>query len=469
MKGPKATTASPMNKGQILGVILASAMGIFMVNLDVTIVNIVLPELTERLHLTTTDASLVVLSYLLSLTGTVLIFGRLSDMKGPERIFISGYLLFALGSGLCALAWDLWALAAFRLLQGLGGAMIFATSAVIVMRYIPAAMRGRAYAVNGTLAGLGFALGSPLGGLLSQLFDWRAVFLVNIPIGVLGILLCLRFLTRRDAAAPDKPFDLWGALSSVLTLVLLVWVLHGVADGDGIGLTEGLTLLAAALAGTLFVLIERRREAPLVPLSIFRNRPLNFALAGTGFYYALLQGTAFVFPFYLIHAQGFSSVQAGNLLFAGPIVSMVLGPAAGWLSDKYGPKRPCLAGAGLFVLTVLLFLTYDASTPWWALLAALSVMGVGMSLYSAPILTLTMSHAEAQTAGVLSSIKAVVPYMIGMLGVGLFAALYGRSLSAPGVPEATESLNGFHHSMLLALGIAVAALLSTLLTRARGP
>lgn len=451
----------------MFGVILAGALAIFMVNLDATVVNIILPQLCGRLHIDMAEASLVVIAYLLSLTGTSLMFGRLSDMKGPERVFLGGYLMFALGSGLCALTWNLWSLSLSRFVQGIGGAMIFATSAVIVMRYIPARVRGRAYAVNGMMAGVGFALGSPVGGILAHHFGWRAVFLVNVPIGLVGLALCMKFLTRRDARDFTPPFDIWGAATSFLALTVLVFALHDFSGAAQFGLKDLGKLAVAGALGVLFVRVEKRRPYPLLNLSLFKNRRLNFALAGTSCYYVILQGTAFVFPFYFINARGMTEIQTGSLLVAGPLVTIALGPVAGWLCDKVGAKAPCLIGAVLFIASALLFLNFDSTTSIAGLLATLIVFGVGMTLYSAPILTLTMSHAEPDTLGVLSSVKAVLPSIIGMFGVGIFAMIYtyARQATAAAAPLASQA--GFHSTMYIVLEIAALCLICTLLTRSR--
>ena len=451
----------------LLGIVLTGALAIFMVNLDATVVNIILPALSDNFGVDPSRISLVVISYLLALTGTALMFGRLSDMKGPERVFISGYLMFALSSLLCALAWSMWPLIFFRFLQGLGGAMIFATSAVIVMRYIPTRMRGRAYAINGMMAGIGFALGSPVGGFLTHHFSWRMVFLVNIPIGLLGLALCVKFLTRRDATAKEPFFDLWGAVSSFSALAVLVYTLQSFSGESMFSTTSVAGLLLAIVLGGIFVGIEKRRRVPLLDLSIFRNRLLNFALAGTACYYVLLQGTAIVFPFFFIKGLGFTEMQTGYLLFVGPIVTILVNPLGGWLCDRVGAKIPCLFGTGLFIITSILLLNFDLSTSLPVIVGTLIIWGVGISFYSAPILTLTMSHAEPETLGILSSVKAVVPMIVGMLGVGIFATTYSRASEAMQASAQQASYTGFHAAMYLVLAVALLCLLCTLMTRSR--
>lgn len=445
---------------ELVGVMVASAMAIFMVNLDVTVVNIILPELCGRFEATTSQASWVVLSYMLAVTGLSLVFGRLSDMKGGERLFMGGYFLFAVGSGVCALSWNLLSLSLFRFLQGVGGAMIMATCAVMVVRYIPQKMRGRAFALNGMMAGLGFALGSPVGGFLSHYFDWRAVFVVNIPVAAVGLFFCRRFLTRRDHVGAHASFDIAGALTGFLMLGTLIFSLHGLT-GESSHLAYaglGLTLVLAVV----FVRHELRCSDPLLSMSLFGNRALDFALLGTGFYYVLLQGTGLVLPFFLIHARGMTEAHAGALLFAGPVTTIVLAPLVGWLCDKVGPRLPALFGAILFAISCSLFLNFSADSSVLSLLVALVLLGIGMSFYSAPILTLTMSFSRPETVGVLSSVKSVVPSVIGMLGYSIYSLVYSANSVAPNTAS-----TGFHHAAWLAVATAGACLVCTLFTAKR--
>ncbi|TYT73302.1 MFS transporter [Desulfobotulus mexicanus] len=461
---PPEEKASP-SLTQTLCVAGTASLAIFMVNLDATVVNIVLPEISSLFGIRTSEASIFVLSYLLALTGTALIFGRLSDMKGPEKIFFLGYAVFVLGSLLCAFSWNVWSLALFRFVQGLGGAMIFATNAVIVIRYLPEKIRGRAFAFNGMMAGIGFALGSPVGGFLSHHFDWRMVFLVNIPVGLAGLFLGMYWLKKRELPAIRGSFDKAGAITSFLCLCFLVFSLHSWEESllfspEIIG---GLAI--ALVAGFLFLKYQKKSDHPLMPLSLFRNAPLNFALAGTACYYILLQGLAIVFPFYFIDARGMTAFATGNLLFISPMISMLITPLAGWLCDRIGSRIPAMGGALLFIVSCIFFLnlTPASSTVW--LMSCLVLYGLAMGFYCAPILTLTMSHARPETSGVLSSVKSVLPSIFGMLSVGIYATLYSTGESAGGIMEQAASQQGFQTIIWVSLGVSLFCFAVTFLSR----
>lgn len=456
---------------QLIGFNIASATAIFMVNLDTTVVNIVLPTLAKHFNVNMTRVSLVNVSYLLSLTAFLLVFGRLSDRWGPERVFIPGYVLFTAGSALCALAQGIWDLSLYRFIQGIGGSMIFATSAVIIVKYIPPEVRGRAYGINGLFAGIGFALGSPVGGYLCS-FGWEWVFLVNIPIGLAGIFLCLRFLDDRRHVRSQEKFDLGGAVLSFFALVLLIAAFQA---GGRFSWTSPGVLGCFAASGVLLVLflfLETRVPNPLVPLSLFRSLPLSAALIANFVYLLLLYGISFIFPFYFRYIQKLTDAQTGHYMALFPLVSIVISPVTGFLCDKIGPRVLCIFSMAAFVVSTLLFLRYDAATPVTYLVATLLLFGLAMALFCTAILTLIMTHAAPGQAGILSSVKAVIPNLGGLLGVSLFSIVFTHHLLSEGeglVETASQPalMTGFRQTMILALGVAVAGLLAALAARTR--
>ncbi|MBP7865646.1 MAG: MFS transporter [Acidobacteria bacterium] len=456
---------------RLIGFNTASATAIFMVNLDTTVVNIILPTLADHFDVDMTRISLVNVAYLLSLTAFLLVFGRLSDRWGPEKIFIPGYVLFTVGSALCALSRGIWDLSAYRFVQGVGGSMIFATSAVIIVKYIPAEMRGRAYGVNGLFAGIGFALGSPVGGYLCS-FGWQWVFLVNIPIGLVGIFLCLRFLDDRTHVRSRETFDTGGAVLSFFALILLIAAFQA---GGKFSWTSPGVLGCFAVSGLLwvaFLVVESRVSNPLVPLSLFRNLPLSAALIANFVYLLLLYGISFIFPFYFKYIQKLTDAQTGHCMALFPLVSIVISPVTGFLCDKIGPRVLCIFSMAVFVASTVLFLRYDAATPTTYLVVTLLLFGLAMALFCTAILTLIMTHAAPGRAGVLSSVKAVIPNLGGLLGVSMFSIVFTHHLLSEGeglveTASLTTLMTGFRQTMVLALAVAVAGLLASLVARPR--
>jgi len=455
-------------KGKILCAMIASATAIFMVNLDITIVNIAIPTFCRLFAIDPTDASMVVLSYLLALTGFLLVAGKLSDRFGTERVFMLGYFVFSAGSLLCALAHSFTALVLFRFIQGLGSSLLFATSAVIVVRYVAPEKRGRAYGLNGLFAGIAFALGSPVGGFLIHSLGWQWIFLVNIPVSIVGISLSLYSFVWPRMERSESGFDYMGSLLSFLALTSMLFALN---RGEDMGWHSPAILCSIALAAlffTLFITHEKKCSCPILEVSLFKNMKLNATLMANFIYLMLLCGITFVLPFYFEELKGFTPQKAGLFMMIFPILSMFISPLSGYLSDRIGPRTVCVTGMGLFLAACSVFLCFTAATPDHVIVVTELVLGLGMALFMTAVLTMVMTFAEPGNLGMLSAIKAVVPQIGASIGVAVFAFLYNMpSHAVPGTElQANPALflAGYRSAMLFGVVLAVAGIVASALS-----
>ncbi len=459
---------SGAENGKILCAMVASATAIFMVNLDITIVNIALPTFCKLYTIDPTDASMVVLSYLLALTGFLLVAGKLSDKYGTERVFMLGYCIFSAGSLLCALAYSFATLVLFRFLQGLGSSLLFATSAVIVVRYVAPEKRGRAYGLNGLFAGIAFALGSPIGGFLIHGLGWQWIFLVNIPVSIVGISLSLYGLKWPGGEKHEHGFDYLGSLLSVLTLAFMIFALN---RGEDMGWLSPAIISSAVLSVLIFVLFlmwEKRCPCPILELSLFREWKLNATLAANFIYLMLLCGLTFVFPFYFEQLKGFQTQKAGLYMMIFPILSMFISPVSGCLSDRIGPRSVCVTGMCLFLSACLAFITFNSTTPDHVIIIAELILGVGMALFMTAVLTMVMTYAEPGNLGMLSAVKAVIPQIGASIGVAVFAFVYNMpssSLHGFEIHAHTElCLEGYRNAMLFGVILSIAGIVTSALS-----
>jgi EmrB/QacA subfamily drug resistance transporter len=442
----------------------------FMANLDSTIVNIALPTLGTAFGVDASRVATVSLAYLLALCGFLLLGGRLGDVRGPRAVLLGGYALFVGASVGCALAPGVGVLAACRFVQGVGGALLNATLGLVVVRFLPADDRGRAFGLITAAGAVGYALGAPVGGFLVQHLGWRAVFWVNVPIGAVGALLVVRALPReaptREAGAP---LDLPGLLLGLGALAAAIVALNQVQE---LGWRSPLVLGAAgaSVAGfALFVARERRTRHPLLDLGLFANRDLALGLLAALGVVVLVDGLSFVMPFYFDRVLRLAPGPTGLYLGLFPLLALVASPLGGRLADRLGPRRVCAASAALAVLPCAWFLGLDAGTSRVLLVVAFVVFGTGVAAFFAASASLVMSHAAPGRSGMTSALLSLNQSLGAVLGVTLCETLYSSALpvgAAAALAPAARHAAGVQRAALLWTAVSVAALLLAAVARA---
>lgn len=320
-------------------ILFGVGLGVLMSTLDATIVNIALPTLVEELHTSFGTVQWAVLSYLLVLTSLTLGVARLGDMYGKKRVYMPGLVLFVVGSALCGFAPGVGWLIGFRALQGLGGVMVASLGAAIVIEVFPGSERGKAIGIIGSLVSVGVALGPSLGGVLLEWVNWRAIFLVNIPIGIIAVALVARFVPNSTPEGTGQRFDLLGAVVLAATLGSYALGMTRV-ESAGFGSPLVLALLAVALIGLVaFVIIQRRVMQPMIDLGMFRNVLFSVSLLMGVLVFIVISANLLILPFYLEKVQGFSTAQTGLLLAIVPVATAVIAPISGSLLTASGRVR----------------------------------------------------------------------------------------------------------------------------------
>lgn len=448
------------------------ALGGFIINLDSCIVNVSLPTIARYFGVGTSAASAVTLAYLLALTSTLLIFGKLGDTVGLKRIFLGGYFFFTLGSFLCGLSPTLPLLVASRCVQGLGGAMMFAIGPTLVPRYLPENIRGWAFGVVVTSSALGLTLGAPLGGFITDSLSWKWIFLVNVPVGAGALWLTSRVLPD-DAGKTARPaagagFDVAG---SVLCLLFIVALVFGLNQGEEMG--WGSPVILACFAGSLlsFILLilwERGIQNPLLDLKIFRHRDIAFAGWTTLFGFMAMTGANFLIPFYLVGVKGLTPGQTGMVLLVYSLAYAVLSPVAGRLSDKIRPRVLCSAGMLSAAAACALFASTIERPGFAPTLVFLAWLGISYAMFTPPFNNLIMGLAPSEELGEVSGVFKTITNLSYVLGVGLFEALFSigvpSGLIREGEPPADVIL-GFHRALVFGAVVCCIALAFTVRIR----
>jgi len=413
-------------------ILFTISLGAFMGSLDVTIVNIALPTIAGSFGLSTGSVSWIVLAYLIVLTGFLLAFGRLADIKGYKKVFVAGFAVFTIGSFLCGivpLLFDsFFSLVVFRVVQAVGASMTGALASGMVALYLPAGRRGKGLAFITVMASLGIAAGPFIGGILTQFFGWHWIFLVNVPVGILAVFLSVRYLPADRDLRTDSVFDTAGAFMIFLALFSGIFAMN-----RGMDFGWSSPVIAGAFAACIiffaaFVFHERRHPDPLLNLSLFRNTDFSFANAGGFIILLVFTGATFLFPFYLEIIRGFSTSFAGLVLVVPSLAMIAGGPLGGTISDKRGSRGICIASAFLAGVSFIMFALLQEFTQFWFLLAALALMGLSTGMFVPANSSLIFSHTPKSETGTVSGVMMTVRDGGASVGVAVFETVFALAV-----------------------------------------
>ena len=403
----------------------------FMVILDVAIVNVALPSIKSDLNFSQTNLQWVISAYAIMFGGALLLGGRLADLLGRRRLFISGLALFAVSSLLCGLAWSEGSLIGFRALQGLGGALLApAALSLLMTRFAEGRERNLALGIYGAASGSGAAAGVLLGGLLTSYLSWSWIFFINVPVGVAAIVLTPLLLQESRADVAHRHFDFPGAASITAGLMLLVYAMTR-ATSDGWGAASTLELLAGAAGLVLaFVLIELRSPAPLLPLRIFRSRTLSAANAAMAIVGAVAFSEFFVLTLYLQDVLHYSAVMSGAAFAGFALAVVVLSNVAQVIVGRFGVRPTLTTGLLLSAVSVawLTRLPVDGHY-FWDLFPAFVLGGAGMGLSFVPVTIASLTGVERSDAGVASGLINTSRQIGGAIGIAAVSAVAASSTS----------------------------------------
>jgi DHA2 family methylenomycin A resistance protein-like MFS transporter len=419
--------------------LVAVCLGFFVIQLDVTIVNVALPAIQRDIGGTVAGLQWVIDAYTLALAAVMLTAGSAADRLGAKKVFLAGLAGFAAGSAGCAAAPDLGVLIAARTVQGLGASALLPCSlALIVHQFHDAGPRARALGVWGGMGSLGVALGPVLGGGLIAAVGWRSIFLVNIPVCALTGWLLVRHVPE-SPPDPSRRADLPGLLLGVAALGAITGGFIEAGQQGWLAPVPGALIAAGIAAGACFVLAERRQAGPMLPLRLFRARPFS-AATGVGVLFNLcVYGTLICVSLYLQQSRGESAIATGLLILPMSVAIGIGSTASGWVTARLGPRPPMVAGLILGAAGAALLSAMGASTPLGVLVAGTVVLGL-CSLAMPAMTAVVVGSAGRGHAGVASGVLNAARQAGGALGVALLGALlagrggrggHGLTLHAP--------------------------------------
>jgi EmrB/QacA subfamily drug resistance transporter len=449
----RARLVTPENKKW--WTLAAVSVGLFMIMLDNTVVNVALPSMRRSLHMTLSELEWVVAGYALTFAAFMLTGGKLADYVGRRLIFMVGLAVFTGASLACGLAPNGGFLIGARVVQGFGGALMNPATLSIITATFPPRERGKAIGIWAGVSGMALAIGPLVGGLLTEHVNWNWIFFINVPVGILGLLaIPLLIDESRDTSHEQRP-DAPGLLTSGVGLFSLTYAF---IEANRYGWSSGRILGAFAVAAVMlvaFLVLEAHQRAPMLELSLFRNRTFSGANGAMLFVGLAMFGTFFYVSLYMQNVLRYSPVEAGASFLPMTLLMILIAPRAGALTDRVGSRW--LVGGGMTLLAVMLFYysQLGANETFWAILPGLLIGGVGMGLTMTPTTAAAMSAVAVDKAGVGSAVLNSARQVGGSLGIAVMGAI---------VASASDFLTGFHDSLrvggllcLVGAGVSVLA------------
>ena len=437
-------------------------LGTLMFTLDTSVVNIALPTLIKAFNSNFATTELVVTSYLLVITSLLLGAARLGDIWDKKRLYLSGLTVFTIGSLLCGFSPSIYFLIGFRVVQGLGAVFMAALNFAIVTEIFPGSQRGKALGFLGTTVSIGVALGPTIGGYLIDVLSWRAIFFINVPVGLVAGYIVTRFVPKLAEGSDRSKFDAVGTLILIVTLAAFT---IGMNQGQERAWDSQVVIICGAIAllGLIgFVIAETRIKQPILDLSLLHNFQLSLALLTKLIVFIVLSGVVFILPFFIEKVMQYSTQQTGLLMASEPLLGAIFAPIAGSLSDRFGSRTIGFCGLILMATGCYCLSTFDAQLTDLGYIARIAPFGIGLGIFQAPNNSTIMGEAPQGKMGVASGLLALsrsvgqtmgVPIM-GSLLVAFTSGSSGSSQSSAIASASPEALvGGVKNTFLVATAI----------------
>ena len=430
----------------------AVSFGLFMIMLDNTVVNVALPSIQRDLHMQLSELEWIVSGYALTFAALMLIGGKLADAYGRRLIFVLGIAIFTLASLACGLASSGDALIGARVAQGVGAAMMNPATLSIIAVTFPPRQRGTAIGLWAGVSALALALGPLVGGLLTEHAGWNWIFFINIPVGVLAIAASFLLIDESRDETHER-LDIPGLVSSGVGLFALTYgLIEANSYGWGSARIVG-SFVVAAVALVVFVLLERHRRAPMLDLTLFRNRTYVGANLAMLLVALAMFGVFFFVSLYMQNVLGYSAVQAGAAFLPMTVLIILIAPLSGRLSDRWGSRWLMAGGMVLLAIQLTYFSQLPTDATFWRLLPALVIGGFGMSMTMTPSSAAAMRAVPVEKAGVGSAVLNACRQVGGSTGIALMGAIMASQLATP--PTTESFMRGFERALLVAAAIAL--------------
>lgn len=440
-------------------VLLTVIVGTFLGRLDQTIVNLALPKIINDFGITVSSAGWIATAYILANAVFVPIWGKLGDTIGRKKVYIFGFSIFILGSILAGFAWNLPSMIVFRVIQAIAGSADYPTAmAILAVTFPPGKPRAQALGLWSASFAAAAVFGPLLGGPLIDNFNWRSVFLINLPIGIIGLLMALAFIKESTSEQKTMKFDWWGALTLGGWLAALVLVLDKGLEWGWLSANSWMAYGAIVVFFVLFLLIERKHPEPIVDFKFFRNSIFVSALLNNFVIFMGMMGSLFLLPIFAQTFLGFDATQTGYLFMPMAAAMMFAAPFGGMLTGKVQSRYVIAASTFVAGVGIYLFSFLDPRSTAWDIILPLSVMAFGMGFGMAQRTNIVASAVPEQEIGIASSILALARNIAGAFGISVFGTILNNSINTNVLEIAQSSAIRAVNPFVFAQGIGLITL-----------
>ncbi|GGP33469.1 MFS transporter [Streptomyces calvus] len=442
-----------LSHGRRMLVLAICCMSLLIVSLDNTVLNVALPAMQRELHATTSGLQWTIDAYTLVLASLLMLAGSTADRIGRKRVFMAGLVVFTAGSVLCSLAPDLSSLVVFRMVQAVGGSMLNPVAmSIITNTFTDRRERARAIGVWGAVVGISMAAGPLVGGLLVESVGWRAIFWINLPVGLAALLLTWRFVPESRAPRARRP----DPVGQLLVIALFGSLTYAIIEAPHAALTVTAPFAAVALVALLALLrYEPRRPEPLIDLRFFRSAPFSGATVIAVSAFAALGGFLFLSTLYLQNVRGLNALEAGLWMLPMAVPTFLCAPLSGRLVGSRGPRLPLAVAGVAMTASGLLFALFEAETSNTTLFLGYVLFGIGFGFVNAPITNTAVSGMPTEQAGVASAVASTSRQLGQTLGVAVVGAVLAAGVGSSSYADAFVSAARPGWWILAACGFSV--------------
>lgn len=449
-------------------VFLTTVIGTFMATLDGSIVNIALPTINIFFHSTIDEVQWVITAYLLVISSLLLVFAKIGDMFGRRILYSVGFFIFALGSLFCSFSTSLWILVGSRCIQAIGAAILLSNSYAIIMNTFKDNTRGRALGTVGAVVALGSITGPAIGGLLISYFSWESIFIINVPIGIIGVILSIIILPKQETLLKEK-YDYTG---SIILLIFIVSLLLFVDKGHDWGWLSFQTIIALIISiifGLSFIKYEKKLDYPILDLELFKIKSFKVGNITCFISFICISSNIILLPFYMHRILHLTAGEMGILLSIFPITLAIIAPTSGYLSEKIEHRYLTTLGLLLIMSGLIYFSFLNEHSSNYHIVIAQIILGIGQGLFQSPNNNSILSSVPDIKIGIASGVNSLMRFLGMTVGAALSITIFetSKSLILNGtihvkiINEITAFIGGYHIALISGAILAlIAAILS---------